>query len=136
MVSILLRCTINALVTTSLHLEYYSLTRAFGSLKTQRDLGLSLYNYCIKFYHRLSGIIHVLYAALKKNLAVQSANVTLQPDDILDEFSDSDHAGTATDNSTPVCDLTTKPSSVITEEEAQMAVHLFQEQRRVYEQVK
>ena len=132
----LLRCTINALVTTSLHLECYSLTRAFGSLKTQRDLGLSLYNYCI--YHRLSGIIHVLYAALKKNLAVQSAHVTLQPDDILDEFSDSDHAGTATDNSTPVCDLTTKPSSVITEEEAQMAVHLteFFQERRVYEQVK
>ena len=72
---------------------------------------------------------------------MQSAPVTVQADDLSEEFPDSDHDGAATDNpanSTHVCDLTTQPSSVITEEEAQMAVHLtefFQEQRMVYERV-
>ena len=71
---------------------------------------------------------------------MQSAHVTLHSDDLLEEFSDSDRDGAGTDNpvnSTAICDLTSQPSSVITEEEAQMAVHLteyFQEQRRLYEQ--
>ena len=72
-----------------------------------------VFNYCVN--HRLSGIIHVLYAALNKNLAMQSAPVTVQADDLSEEFPDSDHDGAATDNpanSTHVCDLTSSCSSM------------------------
>lgn len=79
----------------------------------------------------------MLYAALKKNLHVQSTHENVRQDDSL-QHSDSEDS-TSAEHPTTMDDLTPTPTDIITEEEAQMAVHLtefFQEQRKVYEQVR
>ena len=70
-------------------------------------------------FYRLSGVIHILYKALSQTLGNDQ-------DSLIESDSDSMH-------------VDDQPSEYITEEEAQMAVVLmeyFQEQRRVYEQVR
>ena len=82
----------------------------------------------------MSGIIHVLYAALNKNLYVESTNVN---DKRELEDSDSDVPVVTGDDSHPTDSGIPTLSNIISEQEANMAVHLtewFQEQRRVYEQ--
>ena len=78
-----------------------------GSISGPHNIWASLCSYS------LSGIIHVMYAALNQHLSADS------PDDETEE-----------------CGV--RPSSTITEDEANMAVILteyFQKQRKVYEKV-
>ena len=70
-------------------------------------------------HNSLSGIIHVLYAALNHHLSAHRPASSDSPDDETEE-----------------CGV--RPSYIITEDEANMAVILteyFQEQRKVYEKV-